>query len=81
MSMYVVPYLPDFASTERSSTTTPIYGKLPNACISTDSPLAMSSALFLRFELEEAAFCTLDWGNSELIAAGLSNGTRFHYFR
>ncbi|KAI0277543.1 hypothetical protein BGY98DRAFT_979521 [Russula aff. rugulosa BPL654] len=29
----------------------------------------------------EAAFCTLDWGNSELIAAGLSNGTQFHYFR
>jgi hypothetical protein len=26
--------------------------------------------------LEEAAFCTLDWGNSELIAAGLANGNR-----
>ena len=32
---------------------------------------------FLHFELEEAAFCTLDWGNSELIAAGLLH---FHYF-
>jgi transcription factor C subunit 6 len=32
----------------------------------------------LRIELEEAAFCTLDWGNSELMAAGLSNGTQFH---
>ncbi|KAN0116627.1 hypothetical protein V8E52_005771 [Russula decolorans] len=56
MSVYVVPYPPDLASTERS---TPVYVRL---------------APFLRFELEEAAFCTLDWGNSELIAAGLSNG-------
>ena len=29
----------------------------------------------LRIELEEAAFCALDWGNSELIAAGLANGS------
>ncbi|KAI9446184.1 hypothetical protein H4582DRAFT_1904141 [Lactarius indigo] len=28
----------------------------------------------LRIEHDEAAFCTLDWGNSELIAAGLANG-------
>ncbi|KAI0277541.1 hypothetical protein BGY98DRAFT_979460 [Russula aff. rugulosa BPL654] len=56
MSVYVVPYPPDLASTERSPSMTPIYVRLPP---------------FLRFE---AAFCTLDCGNSELIAAGLSNG-------
>jgi transcription factor C subunit 6 len=32
----------------------------------------------VRIELEEAAFCTLDWGNSELMAAGLANGTPYH---
>ncbi|KAI0264275.1 hypothetical protein BGY98DRAFT_1042499, partial [Russula aff. rugulosa BPL654] len=58
MSVYVVPYPPDLASTECSPSMTPIYVRL---------------APFLRFELEEVAFCTLDWGNSELIAAGLSN--------
>ena len=49
--------------------------------LSADQPSAVGLDPFLRFELEEAAFCTLDWGNSELIAAGLSNGIRFHYFR
>jgi hypothetical protein len=49
--------------------------------LSTNQQPAVRLAPFLRFELEEAAFCTLDWGNSELIAAGLSNGTRFHHFR
>jgi transcription factor C subunit 6 len=60
LSVYVVPYPPDLAYTQRSSMTNPVYVRLP-------APL-------LRIELEEAAFCTLDWGNSELIAAGLSNG-------
>jgi transcription factor C subunit 6 len=30
----------------------------------------------VRIELEEAAICSLDWGNSELIAAGMANGTQ-----
>jgi hypothetical protein len=29
-------------------------------------------------ELEEAAFCTFDWANSELIAAGMANGIQPH---
>ncbi|KAH9980954.1 hypothetical protein BGW80DRAFT_1441577 [Lactifluus volemus] len=40
-----------------SLTADPIYVRLP--------------APTLRIELEEAAFCALDWGNSKLIAAGL----------
>ncbi|KAI0306286.1 hypothetical protein B0F90DRAFT_1688642 [Multifurca ochricompacta] len=60
LSVYVVPYPPDLAPTQHSPTTDPVYVKI-------NEPI-------LRIELEEAAFCTLDWGNSELIAAGLANG-------
>ena len=34
----------------------------------------------VRIEHDEAAFCTLDWGNSEMIAGGLANGTLSQYF-
>ncbi|KAH9980956.1 hypothetical protein BGW80DRAFT_1162238 [Lactifluus volemus] len=60
LSVYVVPYPPDLASGQLSLTADPVYVRLP--------------APILRIELEEAAFCALDWGNSELIAAGLANG-------
>lgn len=33
LSVYIVPYPPDLASTEPSSTRTPIYGRLSNAGI------------------------------------------------
>ncbi len=32
LSVYVVPYPPDLASTERLTKTSPIYGRLVNAC-------------------------------------------------
>ncbi|KAH9079690.1 hypothetical protein EDB83DRAFT_2514204 [Lactarius deliciosus] len=58
LSVFVVPYPPDLAPAQAS--TDPIFLKVPEP--------------ILRIEHDEAAFCTLDWGNSELIAAGLANG-------
>jgi transcription factor C subunit 6 len=61
LSVYVVPYPPDLAPAQASTTSTdPIFLKAPEPIV--------------RIEHDEAAFCTLDWGNSELVAAGLANG-------
>ncbi|KAI9459447.1 hypothetical protein BJY52DRAFT_1186406 [Lactarius psammicola] len=61
LSVYVVPYPPDLASAQPATITTdPIFLKIPEP--------------ILCIEHDEAAFCTLDWGNSEMIAAGLANG-------
>ncbi|KAI9511105.1 hypothetical protein F5148DRAFT_1298112 [Russula earlei] len=60
LSVYAVPYPSDLAPAQPSLATNPVYVKPPKP--------------ILRIELEEAAFCVLDWGNSELMAAGLANG-------
>ncbi|KAI0263392.1 hypothetical protein BC834DRAFT_827534 [Gloeopeniophorella convolvens] len=59
LSVYVVPYPPDLAATQPPSLG-PVHVKLPEPIV--------------RIELEEAACCTLDWANSEVVAIGLANG-------
>jgi hypothetical protein len=64
-----------------SSAAGPIYGNVIKYSLAslTNEPLTVRlPEPLVRIELEEAAFCTLDWANSELIAAGMANGIQPH---
>ncbi|KAI0050874.1 hypothetical protein FA95DRAFT_1587504 [Auriscalpium vulgare] len=60
LSIYVVPYPPDVRHLQPSSNHDSLFLKLSDPII--------------RLELEEAACWSLDWGNSELLAVGCTNG-------
>ncbi|KAI0086148.1 hypothetical protein BDY19DRAFT_996057 [Irpex rosettiformis] len=59
VSIYSVPYPSDVASYS-ANTDEPIYVKMTEPLV--------------RFELEETSAWSIDWGNSEVIAVGCSNG-------